>query len=70
MSTHRVLSEVTIKVLETEDGKYKGQVVEPNGEKTNTVANKSKDLAIGHAFGEAKVILRSNNKVSVPLRSE
>ena len=56
----KYLSEVTVKVSETEDGKFKGHVF-ADGEHTVTVPNKSRETAIGHAMSEAKSLLRTDN---------
>ena len=54
------LSEVTIRVSKTDDGKFKGHIF-VGSEHIVTVPNKSRDTAIGHAVAEAKNVLKKDN---------
>ena len=55
------LSSVEVKISATDDGKFKGHIISPDGEHMVTTPYKTKDSAIGHAFTEARTVLMSDN---------
>jgi hypothetical protein len=63
---YKELSEVRIKILETLDEKFKGQIIEPDGEKTNTVASAKRETAITNVLSEARAVLLTDNSGSRP----
>lgn len=57
----KYLSEVTLRISEEPDGRFKGHIIAPGSERMVTVPNKDRDRAVANLMSEARNILKGDN---------